>query len=163
MSYDVIQGQPPTGVSAFPAGSNTVTSAIDTNTGAEWVNLGKGWQPVSEAVAKAISLAQTSTLANLLTFTAPVTGLYTVSTYAVQATSTSGTLPVATVTFTEGDTGTTGCTETTVASGTATTGVGQSQSGLATVNAKAGSNIVVSVAAPTTLTYNIKARISYLG
>ena len=161
MSYDVIQGNPPAG--AFPAGSATVTSAIDTNTQAEWVNVGKGWQPVSEAVAKGSSLAQTSTLANLLTFAVPVTGLYEVTTYTVQATSTSGTLPVPTVTFTEGDTGTAGASVTTVASGTATTGAGQSQSGTVAVFAKAGSNIVVSVAAPTTLTYNAKARISFAG
>jgi hypothetical protein len=164
MSYDVIQGQPPTGVSAFPAGSRTVTSAIDTSTSAEWVNTGvNGWQPVSSAVAKGNSLAQTSTLASLLTFTAPVTGLYAVNTYTVQATATNGTLPVPTVTFTEGDTGTAGATATTVASGTATTGAGQSQSGQAIVNAKAGTPIVVSLGAPTTLTYNAKARISYIG
>lgn len=160
MSFQVFAG-PPVGVAAPGA---AVTEGIDKSNDIVYISDGtNGWVPMSLAAAKGSSLAQTSTLANLLTFAVPRTGLYEVTTYTVQATSTNGTLPVPTVTFTEGDTGTIGATITTVASGTATTGEGQSQSGTVSVYAKGGTNIVVSVAAPTTLTYNAKARVAFLG
>lgn len=160
MSFEVFSG-PPVGITAPGA---AVTEGIDTANDIVYISDGvNGWTPMSLAAAKGSSLAQTSTVANLLTFAVPRTGLYSVTTYTAQATATNGTLPVPTVTFTEGDTGTVGATATTVASGTATTGAGQSQSGSVAVFAKGNTNIVVSVAAPTTLTYNAKARVAFLG
>lgn len=152
-------GTPPT---QYPASAATVTDGVDTSTGAAWNTARGGWSPEAVAFARASVLSQTSTVANVLTVVAPKTGLYRVDTYTVQATSTNGTLPVPSVAFTEGDLSTSS-TIATVASGTATTGQGQSQSGYALVYAAAGTNIVVSTAAPTTLTYNIKARVEFLG
>jgi hypothetical protein len=147
---------------SVPSPADALANYFDTFNNALWLSSGSGWQPLTDVVAKAILSAQTSTISNLLTLSAPVSGLYRVSTYTVQATSTSGTLPVPAVAFTEADLDTSS-TVNTVASGTATTGEGQSQSGSVLVNAKAGTNIVVSSAAPTSLTYNIKARIEYVG
>lgn len=160
----VFQGNPNTlGLIAAGGEPNAPNVGIDTVNNVFYVSAGNGWVPAGGgSVAKAILTAQSSTIANLLTYVAPVSGLYRVDTYTVQATATNGTLPVPAVAFTEADLGTSS-TINTVASGTATTGQGQSQSGSVLVNAKAGTNIVVSSAGPTTLTYNIKTRVEFLG
>lgn len=160
MSFNAIFNGTPSNV---PSPSGQVADGIDTSTNAEWTSGANGWVPVSPAFAKAVLLNQTAaSQANLLTVVAPVTGLYRVSAYTVQANSTSGTLPSVTATFTEGDTGTTSCTAQVKAT-TSTTGEGQSGSGSAVINAQAGSNIVVSSASAATTTYNIKTRIEYIG
>ena len=161
MGFDAVFQGPPANV---PSPASAAALGFDEVAGAFYYTSPQsgGWVPTSSASQRAVSLSQTSTNANVLTNTAPATGLYRVSTYTVQATTTNGTLPVPAVAFTEGDLGTSN-TVNTVASGTATTGQGQSQSGSVIVNAKAGTTIVISTAAPTTLTYNIKARIESLG
>jgi hypothetical protein len=160
MGYDVVASGNPL-VAGYPAGGRTAASAIDTNVGAEWVALPQsGWQPVSSAFARAFVLATTAAQAALLVVTAPVSGLYVVNMFANQNTATNGTLPNFTVTYTDVDTGT---SVTDTVTGTATTGIGQAQSAQVVINAKANTTITVASAAPTTLTANVKARISFLG
>ena len=161
MSIDAIFSGPPSG-SPFPSGYRTCSLGLDTNTGALWVNNEGVWQGVSDAIAKATVLSTTAAQATLLVFTAPVSGLYRVSLFTAQATSTNGTLPTATVLYTDADTSAS-VTATLVGTGTVTTGQGQSQSAQILVNAKAGTTITVDVAAPTTLTANEKSRIEYVG
>ncbi len=159
MSYDAIFSGTPT---VFPAGGNTVTSGLDTDVKGEWVNVGKGWQPVAASFAKGVVLATTAAQATLLVVTAPVTGLYRVDAYASQNTSTNGTPPQFQIAYTEGDTNT---AFSTASFGTpaATTGIGQSNTASTTINALVGTKITVSSLAPTTLTANIKVKITYLG
>jgi hypothetical protein len=114
------------------------------------------------AAAKGSLLAQTAaTQANLLTFAVPKTGLYRIDGYASQQTSTNGTLPTISVAWTEGDASTSNTA--TVVTGTATTGAGQYDQGSIIINAKVGTNIVLSSASAATLTYNVKTRVEYLG
>lgn len=160
-AFDAIFSGPPSGA-PFPAAGATVTSGLDTNTGAEWVNVGKGWQPNNSAVAKAAVVGTTAAQATLLVFTVPVTGLYRVTFQAAQANSTSGTLPTVTLAWTDGDNGTV-LTSQAFVTGAATTGEGQSQSANTEVFAKAGTTITVNAGAPTTTTVNERARIEYLG
>jgi hypothetical protein len=159
MSIDAIFSGTP---STFPAGGSTRTLGLETGAGALWVNPGTGWQPVSNADWKSFVLATTAAQPSLLVVTVPVTGLYTVTVYASQNTATNGTPPQFQIAYTEGDTGT---VFTTASFGTpvATTGVGQSNTATVTINAKAGTVVTVSSLAPTTLTANIKARLSYFG
>lgn len=160
MSFNAIFQGPPVNLQAPSA---TVVDGFDIINNVEYVSNGTtGWIPTSPSVlTKAFLAAQTGAVANVLTYPVLVSGMYRVSTYTVQATATNGTLPVPTAAFTELDLATSS-TITTVVTGTATTGAGQSQSGYALVNAIAGTNIVVSTAAPTTLTYNVKARIEFI-
>lgn len=159
----VFQGNPNTlGVVAAGGEPNAPNVGVDTVNGAFYISSGNGWTPAADVVEKTILTGQGNSVSSLLSYTTPVAGLYRVDTYTVQATAANGTLPVPTVHFTEADLATTS-TVTTVASGANTTGEGQSQSGFALANAAANSAITVSVGAPTTLTYNIKARIEFLG
>lgn len=158
--YDAIFSGTPVNVPS-PAGA-TVTSGIDKASGAEWVNVGAGWVPTSSAFVKKFVLGTTAAQAALAVITAPVTSLYRVSGYVAQATATNGTLPNITVAYTEGDTST-AIAATAVVTGTATTGIGQSDAGSLIINAKAGTTITVASTAPTTATANVKARIEFLG
>lgn len=158
----ITSGFPSASPTPFPAGSNTVTDAIDTNSGATWNNVGAGWAPDSNAFARAQVFGTTAAQAALLVFTVPVTGIYQITGYAAQSTATNGTPPQFQIAYTEGETGTV-FTTANFGSTTATTGVGQSNVASTTINAKAGTTITVSTVAPTTLTANIKARVSYLG
>jgi hypothetical protein len=135
----------------------------DTQNNALWLASGSGFKPHSPAViSKTVLLAQTGAVAALVTYTAPVTGTYRVSVIAIQSTSTNGTLPTATVTYTDGDTGTASISRNIIASGVSTTGEGQSESGDAYIQAKVGTTIVIATGAPTTLTANLHARIEYV-
>lgn len=135
---------------------------IDTNVNTQWINSGSGWIPETGMVAKANALSVTGAQASLLVITAPVSGLYQVFAFAAQATSTNGTLPSFTVAYTDLDTGAS-VAATTFVTGAATTGQGQFQSGVVTINAKGGTTITIASGAPTTLTANVKARIASLG
>lgn len=148
--------------SSYPSGANTKANALDTNSGATWNNPGNGWQPDSQAFAKAVVLATTAAQATLLVVTAPVTGMYTVTVYASQNSATNGTPPQFQIAYTEGDTSTAFATAS-FGTPVATTGVGQSNTASITINAKGGTTITVSSLAPTTLTANVKARIGYIG
>lgn len=160
MSIDAIFSGGPQN-SPFPAAGNTVTLGLDTNTNALWVN-NNGWNGVSSAIAKAAVSATTAAQATMLVFTVPTTGLYRVSWEAAQATSTNGSLPTVTLAWTDGDNSTV-LTSQAFVTGAATTGIGQSQSVEKLIFALAGSTITVNAAAPTTLTANEHARISYVG
>ena len=159
MSYNAIFSGTPT---AYPAAANTVTSGIDTNVKGEWVNVGSGWQPVATAFAKAAVLNTTAAQATLLVVTVPVTGLYRVDAYASQNTSTNGTPPQFQIAYTEADTNTAIATAN-FGTPAATTGIGQSNTASTTVNAMIGTTITVSSLAPTTLTANVKVKLTYLG
>lgn len=162
MAFDKIFQGPPSGVAA--GNSNQYAAfGVDTVNGGLYIANGQGWIPVSDAVYKTALLNQTAaTQASLLVFTAPVTGLYRIDTYAAQVGATGGTLPSTAVAYTEGDTG---ATESGLAVQTTGTGTnaGDNKSGSVIINAKVGTTITVSSASAATLTYNIKARVEYLG
>lgn len=158
MSFNAIFNGPPQNVPS--PGSQGYAEGIDVANGAEYFAGADGWTPVTGTVAQAQSLTQTGAVANVLTYAALQTGVYVVRTYTVQATATSGTLPTVTVTGTDPDLNHASTVSTT---GVATTGEGQSQTSELLVAAKAGTNIVVATGAPTSLTYNVKTRISFLG
>lgn len=161
--FDVVTSGPPNAAgSVYPAGARTASTALDTNTGAEWVNALNGWQGNNSNIAKADVLATVAAQASLLVFTVPVTGLYDVSAYASQNTATNGTLPSFTLTYTDADTSTL-LSATPFVTGAATTGIGQAQSAEKLIKAKAGTTITVSSGAPTTLTANVSARIAFAG
>lgn len=124
MSFEIFAG-PPVGVTAP---GQSVIEGIDKANDVLYISDGVngGWVPASASAAKANLLAQTAAVANILTYSAPRTGIYDITTYTVQATATSGTLPVTTATFTEGNTGVVGATIGVSGTGTATTTLGQS-------------------------------------
>jgi hypothetical protein len=164
MPYNAVLSGPPNAAnSPYPASGATNADAIDTNAAAEWVSIsGQGWTPVSSAFAKAVVLNTTAAQPSLLVVKAPQTGLYIVNVYASQATSTNGTPPQFQIAYTEADTGV-AISTTSFGTPAATTGQGQSNNATTTINAKGGTTITISSLAPTTLTANVKARISYLG
>jgi hypothetical protein len=146
-----------------PAPGSEVANYLDTLNDALWFSTGSGWVPNSLAATKSALLSQTAaTQANVLTFSAPKTGMYRIDTYAVQIGATGGTLPSTAVAYTEGDSG---ATETGLAVQTTGTGTnnGDNKSGSVIINAKGGTNIVVSSASAATLTYTLKARVEFLG
>jgi hypothetical protein len=135
----------------------------DTFNNALWLSSGSGWKPSAPSVvSKAVHLAATGAVANLLTYAVPVSGTYRITVTASQATSTNGTLPTATATYTDFDTATASVSINVIGTGVATTGIGQAESGSVLVTALAGTNIVVATGAPTTLTANIRTRIEYV-
>ena len=160
----VFQGNP-NALGAVAAGGTPVAPnlAVDTVNAGLFLSAGNGWQPLANVIAKSVISAQTAaTQSNLLTFKPSFTGLYRITAYTVQATSTNGTLPEVDVAYTEGDTSTAETGEVVLASG-ATTGIGQHKSGSIVINALKGVNIVLSSQSAATLTYDIKTRIEFLG
>lgn len=140
----------------------TVENYLDTANYTQWYSAGAGFQPETGMIAKANVLNTTAAQNSLLVLTAPVNGLFQVFTFAAQATSTGGTLPNFTVTYTDLDTGAV-VTAQAIVTGAVTNGQGHSQSAVATINAQAGTTITVASQAPATLTANVKARIASLG
>lgn len=112
-------------------------------------------------VAKAVALAQTANIANLLTYTVYATGLHEVNTYVVATVATSGTLPAVTAVWTENDNG--GAITTTVGASGASSAINTIIEGRYVVNVKAGGTIVLATTSVATLTYNVKVRVAYLG
>ena len=160
----VFQGNPNALGAVASGGSQQAPNiAVDTVNAALYISAGNGWQPFSDALAKSILSSQTAaTQANVLTFAVPATGLYRLTTYAVQMTATGGTLPSTAAAYTEGDTGVAETGAAIQATGTGTN-AGDNKSGSLVINAKAGTNIVISSAAAATLTYTLKARVEFLG
>lgn len=112
-------------------------------------------------VAKAVSLAQTSNLTNLLTYTVYATGLYEIISYVVATVATSGTLPAVTAVWTENDNG--GAITTTVGASGSSSATNTVIGGRYVVNVASGSTIVLATTSVATLTYNVKVRVAYLG
>ncbi len=160
MSFDAIFSGSPAN-SPFPSAANTVTSGIDTNAGAEWVNVGKGWQPLSDAFARTVQLGISAEPANFVV-AIPVTGLYRVSVYEISTVATSGTLPAINAAYTEGDIGTT-TAATAVVADAATSAAKTINQGSTILNILGGTNLTLSGASYATTTYNIKIRVEFLG
>ena len=157
---DAIFSGPPSNVPS-PAGA-TVAIGIDTSVAALYASVGNGWVPVTGSTGKNSALAQTGATASVLTYTAPVSGLYRVDGLVEQATSTNGTPGAVQVAYTNATSGS-AVAAASITTPAATTGIGQAQSGSLIVNAKAGTSIVVSALAPTTLTQNVYGCVEFLG
>lgn len=118
-------------------------------------------------VSKTVLRAQVANVANVLTYAVPTTGLYRVDLYEVAANvATGATLPAVTVVYTEADT--TGTITQTLASVGSVSAANVVSQGTFLVNAGPVSNIVIATTSyaagsGTALSYNIKARITYLG
>jgi hypothetical protein len=159
----VFQGNPST-LGAVAAGGSQVAPniAVDTVNAALYLSTGNGWQPFSDALAKTVfSNTSVAAIANVLTLVAPATGIYRVTTYAVQTTATASDLPSTNVSYTEGETGVAQPTNA-IQAEAAETAAGAHVTGTVTINALAGSSIVVSSAAGTGV-YTLKARVEFLG
>jgi len=156
----IFQGPP----SAVAAGNSPQYAAlgVDSIANALYVSTGNGWVPVNSASGVGnVASATAATQANVLTYAVPITGFYRVDTYAVQMTSTGGTLPSTAVAYTEGFTGVAESGLAVQATGTGTN-AGDNKSGSVLIYAKAGTNIVVSSAAAATLTYSVIARVEHI-
>lgn len=164
----VFQGNPNVlGVTA--AGGTTVAPnlAIDTVDGVIFLSAGAGWVPLTGVAQKAVATAQAANNANVLTFTAPSTGIYEIALYEVSTnTPTGATLPAMTATFTD-DAAAVSVTET-IASVGSVSAAGVTNSGILLANVTAGGTIVIATSSyaagtGTALQYTIKARVSYRG
>ena len=163
----VFQGNP-NALGATAAGGSTLAPnvAVDSVNGALYLSTGNGWVPFSDALAKSVLTNQTAaTIPSVLTYTAPVTGIYRITTYAVQTVAGTGVVLGATnVSYTEGDTGV-AQTNSQIQGSDTVSAVGAHNSGSVIINALAGTPIVISsgLVTPSTATYDIKARIEFLG
>jgi hypothetical protein len=162
MPFDAVSSGPPTG--AFPAGGQTVTQYFDKNTSATWTNAGNGFIPQPSSAYVANVFAATAAQATLLTFTAPVTGLYQIILFVAQATATGTTTGAGTVAYTDADSSA-AIAAFPILTGTALASQGAAQSAVVTINAKAGTAITVSTAVVTGGggAVNLKARAVYVG
>lgn len=165
MSFDAI-------FSGYPSGlaSPSVAPAlgVDTTNFNAYLNSSNGWVPFAPStVSKTVLRAQTANVASVLTYAVQVTGLYRVDLYEVSAnTATGATLPAITVVYTDVDT--TGSITQTLASVGSVSAANVVSQGTFLVNAGPVSNIVIATTSyaagsGTALSYNIKARITYLG
>lgn len=160
----VFQGNP-NALGVVAAGGSPIAPnvAIDTVNGTFYLSTGNGWVPAANITAKAILSSQTAaTQANLLTYKAPKTGLYRLTTYAVQIGATGGTLPSTAAAYTEADSGAAVTGDAIQATGTGTNN-GDHKSGSLIINLLGGTSVVISSASAATLTYTLKARVEYLG
>ena len=159
----VFQGNPST-LGAVAAGGSPIAPniAVDTVNGALYLSAGNGWQPFSDALAKTVfTNTSVAAIANVLTLVAPSTGIYRVTTYAVQSTATASDLPSTNVSYTEGDTGVAMPTNV-IQAEAPETAEGAHVTGTVTINVLAHTPIVVSSAAGTGV-YTLKARVEFLG
>jgi hypothetical protein len=162
MAFDKIFQGPPSGVAAGNS-AEYAAFGVDSIASALYVSAGNGWVPSASGAGQAQVLNQTAaSQASLLVYTAPKTGLYRVDTYAAQVGATGGTLPSTAVTYTEGETGATETSEQVQATHVSTN-AGDHLAGSLIINAEAGKTITVSSASAATATYNLKARIEFLG
>jgi hypothetical protein len=163
MPFDAVSSGPPSG-SAFPSGGSTVTQYFDKNTSATWTNAGAGFLPQPSSAFVANVFGVTAAQATLLTFPAPVTGLYQIVLFIAQATATGTTTGAGTVAYTDADSGS-GIAAFPVTAATALASQGAAVSSVVTINAKAGTTITVSTAIVTGSggSVNIKARAIYVG
>jgi hypothetical protein len=161
----VFQGAPSTAASGgLPIAPNV---GIDTVNGALYMSAGNGWVPLANINAKAIASAQVANNANVLTYTAPTSGLYEVQLYEVSTnTPTAATLPAITVVYTDLDANVS--VTDTLASVGSVAAAGVVNQGVFIVNVKAGGTIVVATTSyaagsGTALAYTVKARVAYSG
>ncbi len=163
----VFQGNP-SALGAVAAGGSTLAPnvAIDTVNGALYMSTGAGWVPLSNVQTKAIASAQVANNANVLTFTAPISGLYEVQLYEVSTnTPTGATMPSITVVYTDLDAN---VSVTDTLAGGASSAAGTVFQGVFIVNVKVGGTIVVATTSyaagsGTALAYTVKARVAYSG
>lgn len=161
MAFDKIFQGPPSGVAAGNS-AQYAAFGLDSIANALYVSTGNGWVPVSSAAgAGSVLSATAATQSNVLTYAVPYTGMYRIDTYAVQMTSTGGTLPSTAAAYTEGLTGVAISGAAVQATGTGTN-QGDNKAGSLIVYAKAGTNIVISSASAATLTYSVLARIEHI-
>ena len=164
----VFQGNPNIlGAVASGGSAQAPNVAIDTVDGALFMSVGNGWQPLSGVAQRAIASAQVANNANVMTFTAPASGLYRVDLYEVSTNvPTAATLPSITVTYTDLDANVS--VTDTLASVGSVAAAGVVNQGTFLVNVKAGATVVVATTgyvagSGTALAYTVKSRVSYRG
>ena len=141
---------------------------VDTVNASLLLNTGNGWTYASVSlVSKTVALAQAANIANVNTYTAPVSGMYRVDIYEVSTNVPTGaTLPAATVVYTDLDANV--AVTDTLASVAAVSAAGVVNAGTFLVNVKVGGTIVIATTSyaagsGTALQYAVKTRITYLG
>ena len=160
MPYDAVTSGLPSNT-PYPAGAATTTTALDTNTGSDWVNpAGKGFRPVNSSFAQSTQLALAAEMATFVV-TAPATGLYELVGLVVSTVATSGTMPTITVTYTDADSGV--ATSIVLLTGSTTSAAGTIVTGNIFISVKAGGTITFTGTAYATTTYSAKLRVIYLG
>lgn len=164
----VFQGNPNILGAVASGGSQVAPNvAIDTVDGTLFLSAGAGWVPLTGVAQKAVASAQVANNANVLTFTAPVAGVYEVNLYEVSTNVPTGaTLPAITVTYTDLDSAT--AVTDTLASVGAVSAKGVVNQGSFLVSVAAAGTIVVATTSyaagsGTALAYTVKARVSYRG
>ena len=164
----VFQGNPNVlGAVASGGSPQAPNVAVDTIDGSLFLSAGNGWVPLTGVAQKAVASAQVANNANVLTFTAPVSGLYMVDLYEVSLnTPTAATLPAITVVYTDLDANT--AVTDTLADVTSVAAPGVVNQGRFLVNVAAKGTIVVATTSynagsGTALSYTVKARVSYRG
>ena len=164
----VFQGNPNIlGAVAAGGESNAPNLAIDTVDGTIFLSAGNGWVPLSNVAQRAVASAQVANNANVLTFTAPASGLYEISLYEVSTnTPTAATLPAITVVYTDLDANAS-VTETLADVGSVAA-AGVVNQGRFLANVAARGTIVIATTSyaagsGTALSYTVKARVSYRG
>lgn len=159
MSLDYQFSGPP-GVLETP--SDGLGLGADSFNNALWLISSNGNVPVTGGlVDKIAKLGQTANIANLLTYTVSAAGMYKVDGYVISTVATSGTLVSMTAVYADLDT--TGSVTATVVTGGASSASSTVYQGGVIVNVASGGTIVLATTSYATTTYNVKARIIYLG
>jgi hypothetical protein len=159
MSIDYVFSGPP-GVLETP--SEGLGLGADSFNGSLWIISALGNVPVAPGlVDKVAMLGQTANIANLMTYTARQSGLYKVEGYVISTVATSGTLVSMTAVYTDLDT--TGSVTATVVTGGSSSASSTVYQGSVIVNVAVAGTIVLATTSYASTTYNVKARIIYLG
>lgn len=166
MGFDLVTRGAPTGIASPSQAPELIVDTVNYNL---WLGgVGNGVVPVAPStVSKVVALAAVANNANVLTYTAAVTGLYRVDIYEVSSnTPTGATLPAVTVVYKDADT--TGTITDTLASVGSVNAANVTNVGSFTANVAAGGTIVVATTSyaagsGTALAFNIKVRVTYLG
>ena len=163
----VFQGNPNVlGAVASGGSPQAPNVAIDTVDGSLFLSAGNGWVPLTGVAQRAVASAQVANNANVMTYTAPATGLYEVSLYIVATnTATAGTVPSVTVVYTDADAN---VAETDTLAGGASSAAGTFFQGSFITNVKQAGTIVIATTSyaagsGTALAYAVKARVRFLG
>ena len=164
----VFQGNPNLlGVVASGGSPIAPNVGVDTVDNTLYISAGAGWVPFTGVAQRTIASAQVANNANVLTFTAPASGIYEVGVYEVSTnTPTGATLPAVTITYTDLDSA--ASVTDTLADVTSVSAAGVVNQGLYLVNVKVGTTVVVATTSyaagsGTALAYTIKVRVSYRG
>jgi hypothetical protein len=159
MSLDYVFSGPP-GVLESP--SDGLGLGADSFNNTLWLISSNGNIPVTGGlVDKVVAKGQTANIANLLTYTAPAIGLYRVDAYVISTVATSGTLVSVTAVYTDADTA--GSITATVVTGGSSSAANTVYQGGVYTNVAAGGTIVLATTSYASTTYNVKARILYIG